>query len=334
MDKLIQIYKLVPLKLREWVNAQIIYADANTTMSKYLNKTIITSLIIGIISIFMSYYFYNLFTFEAISVGVSLFLIVFVTFLFLIMNSADSRGAKAEKSLPDALELIASNIKSGLTTERAIFVSALPEFGALSKELINVSKELVAGEKIEQALLGVPRKIKSEVIDKTIWLLVQGIKNGGQISNLLTQMSSDLREENALKGEASANVSMYVILIFVSAAFGAPALYGISSFIVGVLSSQAANVGVSPEQIAGYATSSPALGLVGIPSATITEEFIVFFSIIALIITSLFASFVLGIISNGKERAGVKYIPVLLIVSLLLFFVVRTLVKGAFGGFA
>jgi len=251
--------------------------------------------------------------------------------LFWINSVAENRGKFVERILPDALQLIASNIKAGLTTEKALFASARPEFGPLSQELQNASKKILSGERMEEALMEISRKIKSKMLGRTVWLLSEGIKRGGQISNLLIALSNDLREENMMREEIRANISMYVMLIFFSAAFGAPMLMGISSYIVGVMSEQIAGINVTPEQMAEYTSKSPALSMMGIPEANITEEFIVFFAQIALIVTSVFASMTLGIISGGTEKNGVRYFPVILGVSLVLFTITR-IIMGEFMG--
>jgi hypothetical protein len=121
------------------------------------------------------------------------------------------------------------------------------------------------------------------------------------------------------------------MLIFFSAAFGAPLLFGISSYIVGVLGEQTANIGISPEEIEEYTAQSPALRLVGIPSIEITEEFVVFFAEIALFTTCLFAAMVLGVISTGKEKGGVKYLPILLAIAFALFFISRGIMEQVLG---
>jgi flagellar protein FlaJ len=261
---------------------------------------------------------------------VALFLFAGTTF-FWINSVAESKGKFAERVLPDALQLIASNIKAGLTTERALFVSARPEFGPLSEELRQTSKRILSGERIETALLEIPKRIKSRILERTVWLIAQGIKSGGQIADLLIELSDDLREENSLRAEIKANISMYVMLIFFSAAVGAPLLFGISSHIVGVLSEQTATIGVTPEQIEEYSARSPALRIIGIPQVKITEEFIVFFAQMALIVTCLFAAMTLGVISTGSEKGGIRYLPLLLAIAFALFYIIRIVTEQFFG---
>jgi hypothetical protein len=326
-----KIGRLMPKKVRDWTKKQLRYNDKKVSAEKFLGKIITKATIIGLVIAFIGYYILGTIMLDTVGLFIGVFALLFIFPLYSLSSKADGEGKKVEKILPDALQLIASNIKSGLTTEKSLLASALPEFGAFGIELKNVSKNLLSGEKIEKALMQVPKNIKSNVLDRTIWLIVKGIKSGGQISNLLVQLSSDLREENALKGEISANISMYIMLIFFSAAFGAPALFGISSFIVGVLAEQSEIGGISPEMIAEYGGQNPALSMLGGSSGAISEEFIIFFSEIALVVTCVSAAFVLGIISTGREKGGIRYIPVLLIIGFILFFVVRIVIESMFG---
>ena len=73
----------------------------------------------------------------------------------------------------------------------------------------------------------------------------------------------------------------------------------------------------------------------GLPTVNITESFIVGFSTIALIVTGIFASLTTGAMAAGSERDGVKYIPIMVIGALGIFFTVRIVLDellGAMGG--
>ncbi len=251
---------------------------------------------------------------------------------FMLSQTAEKEGKKAERILPDVLELIASNIKSGLTTERALFAAARPEFGVVSEELKNASKEIISGERMENALMIMSREIKSKVLARSMWLLVQGIKSGGAIADLLIQLGSDLREENAMKDEISANISMYVILIFAAAIIGAPLLFGISSIIVGILVEQTSSISISPEQMDEYSSMSSVGRFMGLPTVNITESFIVTYSVVALTVTAIFASLTIGAMASGSEKEGIHYIPIVVIISVLLFSAIRFFLGGALGG--
>ncbi len=253
-------------------------------------------------------------------------------YLFLDLQ-AEGRGKQVERVLPDALQLIASNIKSGLTTERALLVSARPEFGPLEFELKRISTRILSGVPIEKAILEVPKHIKSTLVERTMWLLARGISSGGEIADLLLQLSRNLRTQITLQSEAHASISIYIILIFFSAAFGGPALYAVSSFIVEVMSSQAGNQPqINPASLSAAGSRFSGLGsFVGGRTEMISPEFVIFFVELMLLVGGFFASLILGSIATGKEKDGVKYIPFIMLCSFGLFFLIRFVLHAAFG---
>jgi len=215
------------------------------------------------------------------------------------------------------------NIKSGMTTDRALIMTARPEFGPLKKELANAGKEILAGKPIKHALLGITYHIKSKVLDRTIHLIIEGIESGGELSNLLQQTAEEIQSTKLIQDEIRANVLMYSIFIFFAAGIGAPLLFGISTHLVGTIGQQ-----FSTFQIAGLEQQPITT------SIQIKPEFLVTFALLSLTITSLFGGLIIGIVKGGNEKMGVKFIPVLLIISLFVFFAVRAVLGSIFSGFA
>jgi hypothetical protein len=244
---------------------------------------------------------------------------------------AETRGKFVDKILPDVLQLISSNMKSGLTTERALLASARPEFGIFSEELKLASGKVMAGERIETALTDITTRIKSPLLERTMWLVVQGIRSGGEVADLLSQLADDLREENALKEETKAEVSMYIMLIFFGAAIGAPVLFSISSYIVGVLNVQTSQIGLSPEKLKEITQQSSITKIIGIPEISITEEFATMYALLALGVTCFFSSLIMGVINSGKEKDGIRYMPIVGIIALALFFIIRIVLAQVLG---
>ncbi len=232
---------------------------------------------------------------------------------------ADGKGRFVENILPDVMLLMSMNIRSGMTTDSALLMSAKPEFGPFEKELNKAGKEVFAGKEIKYALLEMTQRIKSKVFERTVRLLIEGIESGGELSNLLKQTAEELQGLRLMKNEVHANVLMYAIFIFFAAGIGAPLLFGISTYLVGTISQQ-----FTALQVADLAQQPVSLGI------TVATDFLVTFAIISLIITSVFAGLIIGIIKNGEEKTGIKFIPILMIISLAVFFIVRIFVSTAF----
>ncbi len=321
----------VPKWFADKITQSLAYLDIDVDVKRFLGFLLAFGFAISIgigINLMLLFQIHFLFGFFG-----SFLLFVGGIYLWLTM-AAEAKGKSIELMLPDALQLISSNIKSGLTTERALFVSARPELGPLEKELKHASKEIIAGESVEKAILHMGTRVKSVIFDRTMWLIAKGIQSGGQIADLLVQLSDDLREQKAVQEEANAETSMYVLLILVSAAFGAPILFGVSSFIVQILAKQISELpSINPESLASAPGNvQQIVGTIsGERKSTITPEFITTFSLWAMFFTSVFASFMIGVINSGKEKNGIRYIPFLLIIALFLFYLVRTALTSVFG---
>jgi flagellar biosynthesis protein FliQ len=51
----------------------------------------------------------------------------------------------------------------------------------------------------------------------------------------------------------------------------------------------------------------------------------------SLAVTSFFGGLLIGLIQEGSEKAGLRYIPILIAVSLSIFFLTRLMVERLFG---
>lgn len=325
--------KLVPRKISEEIQRNLHYVGLAVDGEKFVGFLFAFGVALSLGFALNLYLFFQI----SILIGfVGFFIFFFGTVYIWLSVTADSKGQFVEGVLPDALQLVASNIKSGMTTERALFISARPEFGPLETELKNTSKQILAGMPLERAIELMGQNIKSQIFTRTMWLVSRGIQSGGQIADLLIQLADDIREQKAVQDENRAETSMYVVLIFLVAALGAPLLFGISTFIVQILTSQLEEF--SSQGISDILKNGSTPGNLGVivklvsgERHALTPQFVIDFSIITLIVTSFFASLTLGVINSGKEKNGVRYIPFILIVGLALFFIVRVVLSGIFG---
>ena len=66
------------------------------------------------------------------------FMVVNALSELLLIISVHNRTVFIEKILPDVLSMVASNIKSGMTIDRALLLSIRDEFGTFKRELLKV----------------------------------------------------------------------------------------------------------------------------------------------------------------------------------------------------
>lgn len=312
--------KFFPKKLKEKYEKLLVYSNINLNLDRFIGFLLFSG--IGL-ALFFSFILSKIINLPVILIFVPIFLLIEVLAYVLLMLSADKKGRFIENILPDALQLMSSNLKAGLTTDKALLLSARPEFGPFSEEINTIGKEITMGKEIEQSLIDMSKRIRSEKLEKTVLLIVSGLKAGGELSALLDQTAANLRQQRFVEERVRTNVLMYVIFIFFAIGFGAPMLFGLSSFLVEVLTKTLSTVEV-PE-------TATAVLPITIGKIAITPNFILIFTVVSLITSSTLGALVLGLIRKGKERAGVRFIPILIALSLGIFFLVRFIIKNAFG---
>ncbi|MFH1125813.1 MAG: type II secretion system F family protein, partial [Candidatus Altiarchaeota archaeon] len=320
--------KLMPKKFIENYRKAVSYSSVEIDPDQFLNLIAMVGGVISIIvaAILNSYLKYNI----VLVFIVSLVAYAVATYI-LLQLSAESKAKFVESVLPDALQLMASNIRAGLTTDKALLLAARPEFGPLREEISKVGRETMAGRNFIDALKKSTLKIRSKDMERTIALIVQSLKSGGQLADLLDQTADDMRDQQIIQKEISASVLMYAMFIGIAITLGAPMLFALSSFLLELLVKNMELISSQmPMSLRTMASSvMPAMAGSGI---TIKPEFARTYSVISIIVSTIFGSLVMGLIMKGEEKAGLKYIPPMMVVAICLFYLIHYILTTVLSG--
>ncbi|NUN11206.1 type II secretion system F family protein [Candidatus Micrarchaeota archaeon] len=249
-------------------------------------------------------------------------------FFFFVLSLISSRRALViEELLPDFLSLMAANIRSGLTPDRALLLSARKEFGPLAKEIDRAAKQSLTGVPLDESLASMTKHVDSKIFEKTIYLIVEGLRSGGDLDSLLDQTSFDLKRFASVRKEVQATVMVYEIFIFFATTIGAPVLYGISTFLVQTIGRLHGATEI-PTQAVSFTPFSASVS----QGINFSPDLLILFSVASIFVTTLFGSMAMGVIRSGKKVEGLKYFPIMLVIGLLLFFAVRFLMTSFLGG--
>ncbi|MFA5105984.1 MAG: type II secretion system F family protein [Candidatus Micrarchaeia archaeon] len=241
---------------------------------------------------------------------------------------ANSRASKIEEVLPDFLSLVASNIRSGLTPDKALIVSARDEFGPLTEAINSAGKKSITGMPLDQVMLGMRENIKSPILEKTINQIVEGMHSGGDMAELLEKTALDIRKFRSVKKEVNSVILNYELFIIAAITFGAPLLYGVSTFLVDIMIRIRGNIDTS--------SASSIAGGVSIfkGKLLLTADGVTFFAALAIMITVFFGCMAVGIMGSGKRVDGIKYFPILALIGLALLFGIRLGLNAMLSGIA
>ncbi|MDO8628325.1 MAG: type II secretion system F family protein [Nanoarchaeota archaeon] len=312
--------RLYPKKIREGYTRLIRYSNIRANPDRFVGFVIIASLGLALAFAFQFAHKLGLNVFVAFIAA--FFGLQFVIYLWLFFQVTKKANA-VEKVLPDALQLMSSNLRAGLTVDTALLLSARPEFGLFGHEIERIGKEVTLGKPLDEALMTVVPRIKSDKLEKAMLLIVTGLKSGGELANLIEQTARNIRNQDLTDQKIRSSVLSYVLFIVFAVGAGAPVLYGLSSFLIEVLKKVFAQIKL------------PATSQIDIPlkitQISLDPAFVVFYAVIALIATSIMSSFVMGAIVKGKGKEGAKYIPLMILMTLLVFFIARKTITALLG---
>jgi len=319
-----------PTRYKQIIKKQIKYAGLKPEfINRFLTFSILFSTAFALIFAFDLW----IFGFESIALplgfisGLTVFAIIQVSVVLI----ADSRALQVENILPDALQLMAANIRAGMTVDKAIWLSARPEFGVFEEEIRKAGAKSVAGKPLNIALMEMAETIKSDILNKTIKLIIEGIEAGGELAQLLEETANNIRVKEVLRKEIKSSVTAYSIFILFATIIGAPALFSISLFFVQTMAKLWAPEVLGGVQIRGEFSGGGFLSKASGPQ--ITPDQLFWFAIACLGVMGFFGSLTIGLIQSGKEKNGLKFIPLLMAGSIIMFLLFHNVVSALFGSF-
>lgn len=295
-------------------------AALHATPRRFMTFTLAFSAVIGlIVALFGSL----LWRWPLLVSGPLAFLVVVVACVVMVVLRADARAGLVEASLPDALDLMAANLRAGLSTDRALILASRPEFGPLQEELDRTGREIALGKNATDALRTLGARLGSERAQKALNVVATGLRAGGKLAELLGQTSAVLKQQALVERKVKSAVTSYVIFIIAAVCLGAPFLFATSSFLVEVLSGilGTLDVGTAP---AGFVP-------IAIQGGALPVGLVLPFAVVLLLLVGFMSALIIGQISRGRARAGLAWAPAIILVSLGLFFVFRAFVRIALG---
>jgi len=241
-----------------------------------------------------------------------------------------NRKVQVEAVLADFLQLTSANVRAGMTIDKALWFAIRPRFGILAKEIEQVAKETMTGKPLEVALMEFAEKYNSKLLRSSMSLLVEGLKAGGEIGNLLNRIASNIQETEILRKEMAANVMTYVIFISFATLLAAPFLMALSYQLLAVINKISA-------QLASQSINNVGSGvggglMIGFSKETIKPSDFKIFAIGMLSITSAFSSMIITTIRKGDVKAGLKNIPLFILITVVLFLIMTKALSSFFSG--
>ena len=271
------------------------------------NKAKLIGIVISLIIILLSFIFLR-----GSDVFYFIFGIAFVIgglpfFISLILENNKSRK-KDEMFLEFARDLV-EGVKSGTPLSKSILNIRNKDYGPLKPYVEKLANQIALGIPVQSAFNTFARDINSPTVYKAVTIMGESEKAGGQIEDILESVVKSVSQIEVLKKERRATmynlvVQGYIIfLIFI-------AIMLVMQFKVLPIAAQLGGEG-------GGSGIPISLGGFGSGEIATPEELAMPF-LYLLIVQGLFAGLVIGKISEGKIKQGLKHSFILVVLALLI----------------
>lgn len=174
--------------------------------------------------------------------------------------------------------------------------------GPLYDEIRRSVIEIRMGRDFDESILSMSSRLNSSNLDKTFKIILEGRKSGGGLADIIDDVAEDLRVILSLKRERKASVMMAILFLVISAAIAAPFALG----MIGIYSSFMVSLGKGSELI---------------ETATIAAGSYI-------VIHSVLAGLLIGLIMYGDIKKGIKFSIPLTIVAYTVFYIISNFGSG------
>ena len=122
---------------------------------------------------------------------------------------------KIDARFPDFVRDLAESRRAGMTFTKAIMYSSKGNYGVLTPEIQKIARQISWGSSVDNALNAFSKRVNTKLIKRTISLIIEASRSGGNVADVLDAASKDAREIKLIESERRASMMSYVAIIYV-----------------------------------------------------------------------------------------------------------------------
>lgn len=291
---------IIPIEKLNYMQNILLQIDVYIKVEELISFLIIITSFLFIIFLFLSYVF-------DFSIYITIFVSVIPIILLvnLVLYKYEHKQDIIEEDLPDFLRQVASLLRVGLGLESALTELSKSSDRPLNNEIKRALLEIRFGKSFNDSLWDITSRNDSDNLKHIFQIIIYSKEAGGNLANILDTIAVDLSDIILLRKERKASVMMSVMFLLVSSIIATPFALGMirlySEFI---------------EQMGKYNPLITVIPLV---------------SVGYMVIHSILVSILLGIVLYSNIKKGIKYILIIMPVSLLIYYISQLIFKGILG---
>jgi len=245
------------------------------------------------------------------------FLVGLAPFVFSIMHENKVATEKEEMFLEFSRNLVES-VKTGTPISKSIVNVKDKAYGELSPHVKKLANQIIMGIPLNFALQVFSKDINNRAVSRAITLMGQAERAGGEIGEILEAVAGAVSESDKLKKERKASIATLVVQGYI--------IFFVFLIIILVMQFQMLPMVSGVSDIGDIGISE--VGAIGTTGGISQEEMSSSF-LYLLLIQGFFTGLVIGKLSEGNVKAGVKHSFALMLTAFLVSAGANIIIGGA-----
>lgn len=212
---------------------------------------------------------------------------------------------KKELEFSNVLYKLSELMRGGIDPVKGMIAISKGELGILKKDVQDCASSLVLGHSFKYSMNRLKDAIGSKLIAKYVNIVVQASHTGGNVSDLVFRTSEDMRSILALEKEKEGNLKQYVFVFYMAQGILLTLVYELSSSLLPMVKT----MGTS-NMFGSLAPHGSGISDINFQQG--------FFHL--LIINALFGGLIIGMITEGDLKQGLKHSNILILSSYIMSF--------------
>jgi len=266
-----------------------------------LNKTEAIGLIFAAATILIDFIFLRDLKIFYFIIGISFIMAAAPFMIYIIIDSAKEKE-KEEMFLEFSRDLV-EGVKSGVPISKSIINLREKDYGALSQHVNKMANQISLGIPVKDTFDIFARDIGNTTIIRAVNLIKEAERTGGNIETILDSVANSVSTIEKLKKERSSAIYSLVVQGYI--------IYLIFIIIILVMQFKILPMTSGITDLGG-------IGDIGISTTPISADQLSTPFLYLLVTQGLFAGIIIGKLSSGSIKAGIKHSIILVILSMII----------------